>query len=105
MRLFLNFELPRTRCCSTKSCGLVWNSDLPGAYPEKQATIAEINTEMLSHSPRHAIEILGRKNGPDEQMRTQSCTCKHDRQKATGDKNREYGQMLSPLFMPLSPTV
>ena len=59
MRLFLNTELPRTRYCTIQRSGLLWDSDLPGAYPEKQATIADINTEMLSYGPRHAIEILG----------------------------------------------
>ena len=39
---------------------------LPGAYPEKQAAVANINTEMLPYAPRHAIEILGRKHRPDE---------------------------------------
>ena len=64
---------------------------MPGAYPEKQATIADINTEMLPKAPRHAVEILGRKDRPDEQMPLQSCTCKHYKQKATRDKSSEQG--------------
>lgn len=45
-------------------------STLPGAYPENQATIANINANMLPYAPRYAKEILGRKNRPDEQMRS-----------------------------------
>lgn len=81
------------------TCGLLLSSNLPGAYPEKQATIANINTEMLPHAPRYAVEILGRKDRPDEQMRSQSCTCKHYKQKATRDKSREQGQMPNPFLM------
>ena len=49
--------------------GLSSSSVLPGACPEKQATIAETNTEVLPRAPRYAIEILGREDCPNEQMR------------------------------------
>ncbi|CAF9906407.1 hypothetical protein IMSHALPRED_004196 [Imshaugia aleurites] len=73
-RLFLNSEPPKTGKDSTYTRGLLSGSDVPGTYPEKQATIADTNTEMLSDAPRHTVEIFGRKDRPDEQMRSQSWT-------------------------------
>ncbi len=87
--LFLNSEPIKTGNYSSYTCVLSSSSALPGTYPENQATIAHTNTEMLPHAPRHAIEVLGRKHRPDEQMRSQSCTCKHYRQEATRDESRE----------------
>lgn len=81
--LFLSSELSKTCTYLNQRCGPSSSLALPGTYPEKQATIADINTEMLPYAPRYAIEILGRKHRPNEQMRPQSCTRKHYEQKAT----------------------
>lgn len=64
--LLLRSELSKNCNYLNHRCGLSSSLALPGPYPEKQATITEINTEMLPYAPRYAIEILGRKNRPNE---------------------------------------
>lgn len=44
---------------------------------------------MLSQSPRSTVQELGRKHGPDKQMRTQHSARNHDAQNAHGNKKRQ----------------
>lgn len=48
-----------------------------------QPPIPNINTKMLPHTPRYAIQIFRGKNRPDEEMRPQRRARKHHEKNTT----------------------
>ena len=49
---------------------------------------------MLSKAPRHAVQILWREDGPDEEMRPQHRTRCHNKRDTRGDKEGQNGEVL-----------
>ena len=64
---------------STSSC----------TQPKQKAPKGNIDQQMLPQTPRHGVQVLGRKHGPDEQVRPQRRARRHDKRHA---RRREDGQ-------------
>lgn len=67
---------------------------LTRAKPEQQAAKSNVDQQMLPKTPSHAVKVLGREDGPDEEMSPQRCTSCHDKGNAGSCKDSEQGQVL-----------
>ncbi len=59
---------------------------LSTAKIEQEASQTDVNEQVLAKSPCHAVEILGREDGPDEEMRSQHRASHHYAHKADSHK-------------------
>lgn len=63
--------------------------------PKQQTSKPSVNEQMLSKTPRHAVQVLWREDSPDEEVRPQRRACSHDERDTSSDKERQQSEVLA----------